>query len=770
MILPKGISYSPRQPTLIGDTDALVTIDRGVAGNEHYKIDERFVDAALERSFKGDWERFDLLYQIKRTRIIEKVERPSAVWSTARHQGTPRLPQITAVSNLPTALPNVQTDKQYLINSYTVLGCDFGRWIPAEGDYVVRQAYEFQSYGLALIDRNQGRYELWVAGPGDKLALPAGSRVTLYNLGDQDHPLVVLAFDGADAVTAADPIALEHGPGLLAYYDDTEVVFIVNHLHTDRLLLPANLSEKERMIRLGHLSRQDLGTFLYDQFILNTEFVAEFNRLGIRVRQAPSEAILEPLPAAKGKATRLFFSRHLADAVMAKGSLKDDRAGTNVYRFFFPRTNEPMPLPKADPDRFSDANEPAAEPSEPTAPLQRPLLIVVEGAGDWVKNTYRVRFREVERGKLSVFYADDSRWLRKQPAWVEAGLEEWETYLDKARPGDFVRYSMLRPDAVFVVTPDFLHATTAAYWIGKTPLIFVEKPFDTDLRNVEGLQFTARSRQTEIIGLDHYQHYVIPLREWRDKIAQIVGDSLRRVTFVLAENRPIEPGRGRSLQHGLTLDLLPHMLALLTFFGSVRSIDEISIPQALRYNEPDELKADENFVVQNETAAIIDFTFEDVSGNGFRVPCRAVIGKGFRDSVKFLEIEGATGDSLRIDLNENPTNDRSPEYPWNSIFFLSTARDHKNIPDPYRPDRELPVVTENGSILCRALDRKRYRRLIEDLLGGRNTASSSNLSMSQGADIVYTLHRVWWAVQSGKPWTPHNLDSLDPISLLDDFT
>src|SRR5205823_4809375 len=117
---------------------------------------------------------------------------------------------------------------------------------------------------------------------------------------------------------------------------------------------------------------------------------------------------------------------------------------------------------------------------------------------------------------LVVFYADDTRW-KPRPEWAEPSkLQTWEIYLDKADPNDFAVYQNLRPDVVFVVTPDFTHSAIAQWWLGKAPLVFVEKPFDSQVANVdELLRALGRQRGTAILGLDHYQFYARPLYDLR---------------------------------------------------------------------------------------------------------------------------------------------------------------------------------------------------------------------------------------------------------------
>lgn len=98
-------------------------------------------------------------------------------------------------------------------------------------DTRIQQVYEFQSYGLLVLDREDGEVELWIAHDGDKVPIPAGCHVTLYNLGDVDQPLVVLNVADPDRQSPTQELVRHYGPILLTYYDDAEVVLTLNQLY-----------------------------------------------------------------------------------------------------------------------------------------------------------------------------------------------------------------------------------------------------------------------------------------------------------------------------------------------------------------------------------------------------------------------------------------------------------------------------------------------------------------------------------------------------------
>src|SRR5213078_4895028 len=98
--------------------------------------------------------------------------------------------------------------------------------------------------------------------------------------------------------------------------------------------------------------------------------------------------------------------------------------------------------------------------------------------------------------------------------------------------------------------------------------------------------------------------------------------ALARVDFYMVEPQPVEAKRVRALQYGLTLDMLPHLFALLTYFGPVNTIDEIQVIEAGQYDplvseDPvTHARQDISAVFRNETFSEVRFTFEDYSRNG----------------------------------------------------------------------------------------------------------------------------------------------------------
>jgi hypothetical protein len=792
MRLPEGVFDRPRQEKLIDiDEWAIIRIDTGNGRypyNTHYKIRNRTFDEAIAPYLHGDWEDFDRYFRLDQKRIIHVKDKhcdSPSIYTSAEHRGDPKLPNITVVPNLTTS------ESSGMPRPFRVFGTTMGHYHPSQpGDDRVQEVYEFQSYGLLAIDREAGEVELWIARDGDKVAVPSACHMTLYNLGDIDYPLITLNFSNPERNPSDKSLIRRWGPILLAYYDDFEVTFTLNRTyinnpkHTAGVRLSTPIVEShERQIRIARGARLDLGRLLYEQLTRNPAVIGQFARLGIHIKQASPDAILEPLRSGD-RGSRLYFSLPLVQAV---------QRGTDVYRYFFPtaeaaRPSPPLPHLSGRASSGTDFND-SPQSDEPRA-LNRPLVITVEGVGDWVEQTYRPLFDkkvQLEGRKLSVFYADDTRW-KERPAWAaprKSDLRPWEAYLDKADPGDFAKYQKLRPDVVFVVTPDFTHSTIARNWLNKSPMVFLEKPFDSQVRNVDDLRRNLRHpNRTEILGLDHYQFYALPLDKLKDRILEHLGGALTKVEFYLTEDRPIELGREMSLQYGMTLDLLPHLAAMLTYFGDISTIDEITVIEAGQYqpllargrerSSGGRLKErDISERYHSETYSRVQFTFLDNSGNGFHVPCVATVGKGFSREVKYFEVSGISENAIRVDLKPKPADDEGTGYPWDSVFFLQGPEPSvfpnahtRQVQDPYNEKHKLKLLYDpnDETYFCEALQRERYAKLLDDLLDSTNNAVISTLSLTEGQDIVRALDRTWWAIQAMRPyWLNFELGKQSPF-------
>lgn len=387
-----------------------------------------------------------------------------------------------------------------------------------------------------------------------------------------------------------------------------------------------------------------------------------------------------------------------------------------------------------------------------------------------MENAFRRTFMELakENYKLSVFYADDTSWRGESPTWT-SNLQPWEVYLDKANARDLVLYKniLARVDAVFIVTPDFTHSALAQECIRRrVPLILIEKPFDSHCANIESLlhEMGLLHHHGAVLGVDHYMFYAADVQQMMPVIERHLGGAVARVAFYMTEPQPIERERERSLQFGLMLDMLCHMLGMLTWFGAVQTVDDIRVVEAGQYKplisqdktgrQYDEIGA----WYRRETYVRVQFTYEDHAGN--RVPCLGVIGKGCAAEVKYLEVTGVTGNAIRIDLGKAQTT----EYPADSIFFLADPtnppKEARQVVDPYNPTRLLYILPKPQV----RLDRDRYKRLIVDLIEGTDHVITNALLLDEAYALVNALDRIWEAIQTAQPqWRPQALGAMRPV-------
>jgi len=550
--------------------------------------------------------------------------------------------------------------------------------------------------------------------------------------------------------------------------------------------LPEPLPSREVRIPLG--TRASLGQQLYEALTADAEIIIQFARLGIRVRKASPEVQLGGV----------WYSRPLAETVrLGKAN--------RLYRFFFFRLGksagagdennegeEEIPEPKR-PLHEGEKEwlkkgprflEPGREEGEPA---QRDIQILIEGAGDWV-NLALIPSIEKAREKLavlrsqgqpdlpdfSVIVVDDSRWHspgEKPPVKpdeklypdlrraIDRGLNQGKSYgivprgvtvtprlvtfLDKADPAHFQRYQRLRPGIVFIVTPDYTHSVLCQTHLNHAPTIYVEKPFDANWENVREL-LEARGRMgpgTEIYALDHYRFYSWRLREVLEDATGWLGGALKETKFYLTEDKPVEAHRIRALQFGMLLDLLPHCLAMVAFFGKLDTLDEFEVLEVGRY---------EGAPIPSETYAHVRFTFEDYSDNSWRVPCEAWVGKGLRPGRKYFEVVGKSGRSVLIALGDTTWRYQGEDRPIRGgIYFVD---EHGDFIDEQRRRTNNPRAP---------IDKDRYKQLFLDLITGERKAIVCAMPLEAGEQIVYALDKFWKAVQEHSPWQSYRLGEFD---------
>jgi hypothetical protein len=193
----------------------------------------------------------------------------------------------------------------------------------------------------------------------------------------------------------------------------------------------------------------------------------------------------------------------------------------------------------------------------------------------------------------------------------------------------------------------------------------------------------AVGKDRRIRCLDHYRarvHAQLNYRQFLRQVTEHLG-ALAVFRFYFLENRsgtdaiyceklrsrgwkerngPIEnEQRKDGVKHGLVLDMLPHMPAVLAYLGNADYVNLRWI-QAARYLGVD-YKDDEPTEISHETFAAMGFdflAFDSVDHNQ-RTHGEAYVGKGIRgiqadtsmdNNVKLVELEGTNGNRIHLDL------------------------------------------------------------------------------------------------------------------------
>jgi predicted dehydrogenase len=337
-------------------------------------------------------------------------------------------------------------------------------------------------------------------------------------------------------------------------------------------------------------------------------------------------------------------------------------------------------------------------------------IIFVDVCDEWHKSADPdlVRVRMDTREKLKSWGAE---FIDKSPS-NEAGRQAYDDLLHQS------------VDAVFVATPDRHHISVAKHWLtGNCKGVFIEKPLTNDLDEAERwLNELDRRDLSRLTQLDHYLlkihpqfKYQLHVREMLDRIAR-----LRHLRFYMLEdhsgtdqaflgnperklrgnlNGPIEiENRIQTLNDGLSLDMLPHLFAIVFYFGDPRTVEitELCPAKYAGVNFNDQEVAG----IAGETFAAIKFVFKDHSNH--RVTGEAYIGKGIRGSRKYPSMDG----NVKVLELEGEWGGRVIEFDFNNsiISEISTITSPGDAPEP---DPLVDLEPDPYYYLCRDIVFKR---------------------------------------------------------------
>jgi len=326
------------------------------------------------------------------------------------------------------------------------------------------------------------------------------------------------------------------------------------------------------------------------------------------------------------------------------------------------------------------------------AQIARPLKIVVEGVGDVIKNYYlpaleALRNKLQGRREIQVTFADKSEFWRSDPRLASKMqsiidfLRSWgANYLDKSDPTDLAKYQVLEADVVIIATPDFTHVEVAEEWLRRQPRpeqIFIEKPLADSLNAARRLFGISGPSDDGILAFDHYRARLLPSRDQMSALLGFWGKGLRHFTFYFLEDHsgadPHYPAaattgrdgaieneqRVRTLNQGVILDVMPHVIAILAHFAQVESllVTRVRVGQYAGVDGDPDKRTE----IDKETFAEIGFVCRDYARN--QVEGTVYLGKGVRGleslgaeydyNVKVLDIEGLNGNKTRFDLRSS---------------------------------------------------------------------------------------------------------------------
>jgi hypothetical protein len=317
--------------------------------------------------------------------------------------------------------------------------------------------------------------------------------------------------------------------------------------------------------------------------------------------------------------------------------------------------------------------------------------VVVEGVGAVVEKYYGPAFVTLKaklagRRDIHVTFVDQSAFWSGVPLLaakmrsIIASIGGWGAgYLDKSDPADLSKYKALNPDVVIIATPDASHVAVAERWLNHNPRpeqIFIEKPLANSVDAARRLLGIVAPYDDGALAYDHYRARLLPVRFEMDLFLGFLEKKLRRFTFYFLEDHSGgDPGpeyhsvgrdgaieneqREKTLNQGLILDVMPHIIAILAHFCRVETM-RVTRVKAGQYVGVDG-DPNKRTQIDRETFAEARFVCDDYIGN--QLDGVAYIGKGVRGvralgaeydhNVKLLDIEGHNGEKIRFDLRSS---------------------------------------------------------------------------------------------------------------------
>jgi hypothetical protein len=238
------------------------------------------------------------------------------------------------------------------------------------------------------------------------------------------------------------------------------------------------------------------------------------------------------------------------------------------------------------------------------------------------------------------------------------------------------------------------------------------------------------------LAYDHYRARLLPARFEMDVLLGFWGKGIQRFTFYFLEDHSggdpdpkyhsvghdgaIEnEQRVKTLNQGLILDVMPHIIAILAHFCRVETV-RVTRVKAGQYVGVDG-DPDKRTEIEKETFAEVRFVCDDYKRN--RVDGVAYIGKGVRGvkklgteydyNVKLLDIEGLNGKKIRFDLRSSGKGASQAQLMGTKITVALNPKPYetfleKVVDGTYLEDR-LALNVEVGKRILEVLEDMRYR-------------------------------------------------------------
>ena len=193
--------------------------------------------------------------------------------------------------------------------------------------------------------------------------------------------------------------------------------------------------------------------------------------------------------------------------------------------------------------------------------------VVLEGCNsDWARRSYLpVLLQEAIENRIELIAVD------KIPESSITPVDNWQSAI-KQNKVRYINKELFKAEYsaienvryVFIVTPDRTHCEIADFWLSRLATggqIFIEKPLDASLEAAAALHMKKGTKDS-VYAFDHYLARATPFLNKKNEYLREIGD-IKKVECRVMETDCIKPERIKTLENGIILDLLPHVLSVV---------------------------------------------------------------------------------------------------------------------------------------------------------------------------------------------------------------